>query len=572
MPGTEHTEQSHFRPSSASFKSHLGLICVCATCILLIALFFVIGTHFSYENTTFAVADPNNYLSLSIEDFSLKDDGSNCVIKTDLSRQSLTIDGTAILSWEIPEELRSRNTFSFETDCLHFRVLAAGKTVFESKITDHDTAGRYTGSRLVVFTLPESAAGQELTLEILSNQRCKFTSFSLSTQASFISDIYNSALPRLLLCAVFGIFFLIEILFRCIARKTTSKKNMYFSLLLFALSLWLLSDSNLPLLHFENGALVIYLSTFLFALLVPLFCLFLKEEFPAKRRVFTRMCIVFCFLLLLAAGLLFANLIKVFYFLVFCHLMLLVSFLTAIVFYFQHHKNQQSKEAALLLLIIALTAAAALVSFYFPLVRSDSYSNIVMIGMLLACAVNVITRAISSSKIFSDINRLNYYKRMAYTDYLTGLKNKAAYEKALKQWDSTDCHLAVIMFDSNNLKQINDRYGHESGDKLLRATAYCLTTSFGEEHTVYRVGGDEFIVLLAPKENEDIQQLVMDKLNKFNELVLRNNENSELKISIAYGYSIRQSGDSISAAQLAMSAEKIMYANKRASSKGRRRS
>lgn len=572
MPETELTEQSPAGFFSRQRKNHRVLICVCITFLYLLALLVFVGFHFHYENTAFIIADATNYLSLSASDFVLKDGGISRAVTTNLSDQGLIVEGKGTLSYVLPEDMQQCNTFAFETDCRHLRISVAGETVYESKVDDDGTMGRYTGSRLFVCTLPEEADGQELTIEILSDQTSNFSSFRLLTEASFVSAIYNSSLPRLLLCAVFSVFAYVEFVYWLIAKRVTSKKNLYFSLLLFVLSLWLFSDSNLLLFYFENGAVVIYITTFLFALLVPVFCLYLKEAMPGKRKVFSRLCIIFCLVLLVAAALILANVITIFYFLILCHLMLLAAFISAIVFCFQSRSNPQSRPVAVLLLISALTAVAALLAFYIPVIHAESYSYIVICGMLLACAANVISRAASSNKLLSDADMLGYYKKLAYTDYLTGLRNKAAYEKVLKQWDKTDVALAVIMFDSNNLKQVNDRYGHESGDKLLRSTAYCLTTGFGEEHTVYRVGGDEFIVLLAPKENEDIQQLVMDKLNKFNELVLRNNENSELKISIAYGYSIRQKGELTTAAQLALTAEQIMYQNKRASHKSRRRS
>ena len=52
------------------------------------------------------------------------------------------------------------------------------------------------------------------------------------------------------------------------------------------------------------------------------------------------------------------------------------------------------------------------------------------------------------------------------------------------------------MLDLNNLKKCNDRYGHEAGDTYLKKASEMITNAFSQENTVYRIGGDEFVVLI----------------------------------------------------------------------------
>ena len=87
----------------------------------------------------------------------------------------------------------------------------------------------------------------------------------------------------------------------------------------------------------------------------------------------------------------------------------------------------------------------------------------------------------------------------AYTDTLTGVGNKAAYFEAVKAYDALirekKADFAVVVMDLNGLKQINDNFGHECGDLALSDAAKVLKNVFGEEH-VYRIGGDEFFVII----------------------------------------------------------------------------
>ena len=86
-------------------------------------------------------------------------------------------------------------------------------------------------------------------------------------------------------------------------------------------------------------------------------------------------------------------------------------------------------------------------------------------------------------------------EQLAATDPLTGLYNRRAFERALS---STPVEpFAVLAIDVDNLKPINDEYGHEAGDVILQAVAMALASIVRERDVVARVGGDEFAVLLA---------------------------------------------------------------------------
>lgn len=84
--------------------------------------------------------------------------------------------------------------------------------------------------------------------------------------------------------------------------------------------------------------------------------------------------------------------------------------------------------------------------------------------------------------------------RESITDQCTGLKNRSAYEKHLREtaahrFDSAAC----VYVDANGLHEVNNAQGHAAGDRLLRTVAQCLRARFPETE-VYRIGGDEFVV------------------------------------------------------------------------------
>ena len=84
--------------------------------------------------------------------------------------------------------------------------------------------------------------------------------------------------------------------------------------------------------------------------------------------------------------------------------------------------------------------------------------------------------------------------RMSVTDQVTGLFNRSAFEKYLNESEPhTFSHTVCVYIDVNGLHEMNNKHGHEAGDKLLQSVAECLRAQFPDDG-LYRIGGDEFVV------------------------------------------------------------------------------
>ena len=93
--------------------------------------------------------------------------------------------------------------------------------------------------------------------------------------------------------------------------------------------------------------------------------------------------------------------------------------------------------------------------------------------------------------------------RYAYYDQMTGLQNRRAYaEKTAELSKHLPVPCTVVMADLNGLKEANDTLGHEAGDELIIGSAACLKKSFDGINTIYRLGGDEFTVIMEQSEAE----------------------------------------------------------------------
>ena len=103
----------------------------------------------------------------------------------------------------------------------------------------------------------------------------------------------------------------------------------------------------------------------------------------------------------------------------------------------------------------------------------------------------------------------NAYKDMAYTDTLSGLPNRRAFEdRAARLRDFSDAKpLAVLMMDLDGFKQVNDLEGHEAGDRILASMARAIAGGLREGDFVARLGGDEFAALLPRTNLEEAESL-----------------------------------------------------------------
>ena len=154
---------------------------------------------------------------------------------------------------------------------------------------------------------------------------------------------------------------------------------------------------------------------------------------------------------------------------------------------------------------------------------------------------------------------------LAHKDSLTGLKNKAAYDETTTKLDKKisdgDAAFCIVMVDVNFLKKINDTYGHERGNNYLMNAAKLISLVFGEEH-VYRIGGDEFVVVI---EGEEIS-LCKYFVEQFRAEMARKNSNKLLepweKVSAAAGIAFYNAGVDKTTDEVFKRADSEMYANK----------
>lgn len=146
-------------------------------------------------------------------------------------------------------------------------------------------------------------------------------------------------------------------------------------------------------------------------------------------------------------------------------------------------------------------------------------------------------------------------------DVLTDIYNRDFFERTMEKYDKDfDTTVAIILCDLDELKYLNDNYGHKKGDILIKESAQLLNQHFSENAIVSRIGGDEFAIILVNIEQAQVESLckkLSEEITKYNV----SSEDIEIKMSVGYAYSEHSIGEM---EHLFTEADQHMYQDKRA--------
>jgi diguanylate cyclase (GGDEF)-like protein/PAS domain S-box-containing protein len=141
---------------------------------------------------------------------------------------------------------------------------------------------------------------------------------------------------------------------------------------------------------------------------------------------------------------------------------------------------------------------------HFDTIRKKKNGELIPISVTISPIRDAAGSIIGASKIARDITERKLMEeeiyKLAYNDVLTGLPNRRLLIDRLEQTKAsskrTSRYAALIFLDLDNFKSLNDTFGHDAGDLLLKEAAQRISSCVREVDTVSRFGGDEFLVIL----------------------------------------------------------------------------
>lgn len=147
-------------------------------------------------------------------------------------------------------------------------------------------------------------------------------------------------------------------------------------------------------------------------------------------------------------------------------------------------------------------------------------------------------------------------KHLAELDEMTGAYNKSKYVSAIEKDYEQEEQVAVVFWDINNLKEMNDSQGHEKGDKLISMLANSIAYVTDVSQDLFRIGGDEFVLIMRGADEEKVLAL----LNRWRLVLNTLNAQANVEVSAAYGYACGRGSD---IHEVIHEADQMMYEHKR---------
>lgn len=194
---------------------------------------------------------------------------------------------------------------------------------------------------------------------------------------------------------------------------------------------------------------------------------------------------------------------------------------------------------------------------FFKALLKHSYAPYVLLALESAFVISYLLRILKTQQIQ---NKRQNLEQLAFYDSLTGIPNRNSCEQHLKKIEmDNQQYYTMIFFDTNNLKLANDKYGHETGDKLLKIVARAINEGFGDLDGFFgRYGGDEFMACIDDSDDADIG------LKTFYNVLKQANKRNYLpfEVVVAVGRYDHIEGDNITPEETLKKADDLMYENK----------
>lgn len=425
-----------------------------------------------------------------------------------------------------------------------------------------------TGNNWVSIPLTQSDVGKTVTIELIPAYDDyisvipdfyvgnKWDVFVMSIKQNVIAFILS------LMAMIIGLGFLAWALYNR-KDKNIEMRLLHLGGFAFWIGLWKFTDlESLSLFVPRSYGMSTIPCLALFLLVVP-FVFFFRGLFKDEMEILTEgICIVSVMFVAIAVIMQLIGICDIRELLYVDHLIFGgIIFVGFYMIYTEIKNNGISKEllVSLVCLFSALMGTVVdLAIFYASNGKNTSYFGILsfLVYIIIQGIINVHETVILMEKG----RKASHYKNMAYHDQLTALYTRSAFAEYIEPGNFTPDDSVVIMCDLNNLKKCNDTLGHEAGDRYLIQSTNLLRRVFKEYGPCFRMGGDEFCVLVSNRADHECEK-VLETLKREEENYNRENTD-EFPIHIAAGFARFDSSIDVDINDTIKRADAKMYMDK----------
>ncbi|MDF2905290.1 MAG: diguanylate cyclase [Herbinix sp.] len=447
-------------------------------------------------------------------------------------------NNTVTISNKIPDSMEHISSIGILTT--HQSIIATldGQVIYTRIVSSNPK--RFfnvpTGSVWDIIPLKPGSQGKTLTL-VLSSEYPEYVGrineIHAGSKASILLhtiDHYGIGFFLSVLICVMGTFLIFLYVF--IKRLLRADKSLYYLGCLSIISgIWLLMESNLTQLFLSNAYLITTISYLsLMTLPIPILLhinLFENYHFKKLNIWLIYILITNDIIIILLQ---FAN---IFDFHETSHmtrtLLLLILGIAMFTLCLEliKYKNKEVKVFTFAVLFLFLFSVIEIFVYQHQTTQiTGEYFRIGFYCFLFILAWDGIKKIVDYVKLSE---RATHYRQLAYRDSLTNCRNRIAYEMDIEKID-TQRDVTIFMADMNNMKEINDTYGHQIGDEVIILCSQCLLNVFGS--SVYRIGGDEYLSIQYGLSQEEINCILL----AFQEECIRANEGIPYRFVLSIGY------------------------------------
>lgn len=479
----------------------------------------------------------------------------------------------------IPEDLEEGQHLCFRSKNIFFKVYVDGEWIYEPYVPESKLYTNSPGTRWNYIPILKEYEGKQLEFRIIKVYESGTSSVDnlyLGQPARAIMDLIEEKLVAFITCilTLFVGLILIIVDIPINMRKQKNHELLYLGVFSLSVATWCLAETHLLQFYLGDSRTMQMVSCCSLMLISIPMILYLDVAFGLQKRIVTTCMVCFSFIISVIALILhFTKVADVHETLHFSHVVLVMSAVALIYTIVRNSIQSRKKESKNIYSILrgiglsGLSVATGIDVFRFYLGKGNDSAMFVRIGLLIFIVCfgsSSLERIMSVVKLSAQAELIS---RLAYQDGLTRIGNRTAFEERLAELEKIKDELpaiAIVMFDVNDLKQMNDSMGHQMGDRMLVETAVLMNNTFVEQNgECFRIGGDEFVVFLS---GENVRERYDAGIARFTKMVEEYNarKDTDFSISIAYGcafYDRTQRGKSLM--EIYKQADMLMYENKR---------
>lgn len=484
-------------------------------------------------------------------------------------------DATSFFLYYRLPKLDRDTTLIYRSKDVYTSIYVNGTRIYETSVPDSRFYNKSPGNLWNEVFIDRSYSEQILKLQadlVYDSKSLVVDNFFLGDASNIIVNFVHDRLFAIFVSILMTLIGVILIILNFISQNRSVYMGhglFYLGIYSFLIGMWCLLETNV-LQFFSSDQRILQLcnNIIMITAMLPLF-LYLDYTYEVFQNKFTKiLCcidIIYIYICVIAQ---FTGLSNMHNLLIGSQLGLIIGSLMFFGWmlyecYLAHKKKDNLMP--ILLQLLGIGSLTFSMFFQYSKFMNGDYADragMLRVGSLFFVLFFSASTHIQTNKLIAKGMKYNVVKALAYSDGLTNAGNRTAYLEKIESYSHSNvAALGIVYLDINNLKYVNDNLGHELGDELIKQASTIIDESFGKYGKSYRIGGDEFCVLI---EHPELGAIYNKAYETFSKLIEEANAGNPLpvKIQIAHGFSVCTEMTKEKIQEAIDTADHLMYENK----------